>query len=124
MRPGMPWISLQQTNRASSRPGPGSMPVPLRPSVGQLGSAVAWFRPCPVDAEAVLGQLGALHFFAHPHRRHAAARPLYRLVSFALVFRLGLGSLTGPAATRGNAATAAEAFFETYPPSWASWDSK
>src|SRR4051812_25939764 len=33
-----------------------------------------------LDQEIVLGQLGALHLFAHPDRQHAAAGPLEALV--------------------------------------------
>jgi uncharacterized protein YbjT (DUF2867 family) len=42
-------------------------------------------------------ELRALHFVAHPHRRHAAARPLHRRVFLALIFRFGLGAFAGSA---------------------------
>src|SRR3954463_7604339 len=47
--------------------------------------------------EVVLFELGALHLFAHPHRRHAPTGPLQRLVLFGLIFRLWLRAFAGSA---------------------------
>src|SRR5882757_10015533 len=47
-----------------------------------------------LDQEAFLGQLGALHLFAHPARHEASAGPLQALVFPRLVLRLGLRTRT------------------------------
>src|SRR4051812_43451359 len=52
--------------------------------------------------EVVLFELGALHLFAHPHRRHAPAGPLQRFVLFGLIFRLWLRAFAGSAVAGGD----------------------
>src|SRR5689334_17402409 len=64
---------------------------------------------CALDQEIVLLELGALHFLAHPDRRHAAAGPKHLRILARTVFRRRLLARTlsfraGTAAARRAAA--------------------
>jgi len=54
--------------------------------------------PALLDQEIVFLELGALHFIAHPDRRHTATSPLERLVFLRLILWLWFCAPALPAA--------------------------